>query len=339
MNVETSVLLAPLTTFHIGGPARVFIPIHTEEDAETAIALARDRGLSIFVLGAGSNILVPDSGIDGVVLHMQMRDMALTDNGEYVELVAGAGALWEDIVDAACSHELHGIENLAGIPGTLGGAAVQNIGAYGAELSPVFSYAEVIDSTTGAKRRIAKEEASFAYRTSTFKQHPELLITRVALTLKKQAPLRTEYADLVRAVESGVALVTPADVAKAVRAIRAQKFPSSKEEGTAGSFFKNPIVPQALAASLIEKFPGLPTFPLENGMVKIPLAWILDHALSLKVYAKGLVRLYEKQPLVLVAQTGASAADVDAFANEISERVHEATQIRIEREVETIGVK
>lgn len=338
MNVETSVPLAPLTTFRIGGPARIYIPVHTEEETESAIALARDRGLSLFVLGAGSNILVPDSGINGVVLHMQMRDIALEDNGDYVELVAGAGTLWEAVVDTACAEGLHGIENLAGIPGTLGGAVVQNIGAYGAELAPVFAYADVIDRTTGVKRRITKGDASFDYRTSTFKQHPELVITRVALALAKHAPLRTQYADLARAAESGVALATPADVAKAVRAIRAQKFPSGSDEGTAGSFFKNPIVPQALAASLVERFPGLPTFPLEDGAVKIPLAWILDHVLSLKGYAKGLVRLYEKQPLVIVAQTGARAADVDALAQEVSERVREATQIIIEREVETVRI-
>ncbi len=339
MNVETSVPLAPLTTFRIGGLARVYIPIHTEEEAESAVALARDRGLPLFVLGAGSNILIPDSGFDGVVLHMQMREMTIEDRGEHAELIAGAGALWEDVVDAACVHGLHGIENLAGIPGTLGGAAVQNIGAYGAEFAPVFAYADVLDSTTGAKRRITKEEALFAYRTSTFKQHSELVITRIALTLKKNASLHTQYADLAQVVESGVALATPADVAKVVRAIRARKFPAGKDEGTAGSFFKNPIITQALAASLVEQFPGLPTFPLENGMVKIPLAWILDHVLSLKGYAKGPVRLYEKQPLVLVAQAGARSADVDALANDICARVYEATQITIEREVETISAR
>lgn len=336
MTIETSVPLAPLTTFRIGGPARIYIAVQSEEEAKAAVAHARDRGLRLFVLGAGSNVLIPDTGFDGVVLHMQMRDMTSADAGMHVELVAGAGARWDDIVDAASARDLYGVENLAGIPGTLGGAAVQNIGAYGAEFATVFSYADVLDSTTGEVKRVSKNEASFAYRTSMFKQHPELVILRVALSLAKDAPLVTGYADLARAAESGVSLTTPAEVARAVRAIRAGKFPASPIEGTAGSFFKNPIISQALAASLAERYPGLPTFPREDGMAKIPLAWVLDHVLALKGYAKGPVRLYEKQPLVIVASEGAHAAHVDALAEDVCARVHEATGITIEREVEAV---
>lgn len=335
MNVQTSVTLAPFTTFHIGGPARVYCPASTIGEVNEAIAYARDNALPLFVLGNGSNILVPDAGFDGVVLHMLLDDMNMEDKGEYMELCAGAGAIWEDIVDAACMRALHGIENLAGIPGTLGGAVVQNIGAYGAELAPAFAYAEAIRSDTGETMRITNAEATFGYRSSIFRKHPELVITRVALSLPKNAELRTNYVDLAEAAASGT-LTNPTDVARAVRAIRAAKFPSRKDEGTAGSFFKNPILTQTHAAFLAEKFPGLPTFPQGDGTVKVPLAWILDHVVSLKGYARGPVRLYEKQPLVIVAQAGARASDVDALAHEIAENVREATGIIIEREVETV---
>jgi len=339
MDAQTSVPLARLTTFHIGGPATALIHADTQEDISTALDYARESGLPLYVLGAGSNLLVPDEGVHGVVLHMRMSDMAMEDDGEQILLIAGAGAMWEDIVDAACASDLYGIENLAGIPGTLGGAVVQNIGAYGAELAPVFAYAEVVDSATGKESRITREEALFAYRSSLFKKHPELIIVRVALALAKRAPLQTAYADLVRAREAGTPLTTPKEVAHAVRGIRARKFPTPAEGGTAGSFFKNPVITEEVAVALAERYPGLPTFPQGEGMVKVPLAWILDHALALKGYAKGPVRLYEKQPLVIVAESGARAEDVDALASEIHARVFDATNIIIEREVETFGAR
>ncbi|HUY05346.1 MAG TPA: UDP-N-acetylmuramate dehydrogenase, partial [Candidatus Paceibacterota bacterium] len=266
MKILASHPLAPLTTFHIGGPAHTLIEVHAEEDIPAALAHARESGLPLYVLGAGSNVLVPDAGVTGVVVRVLLRDIALHDDGACDVLVAGAGAPWEEVVDAAVARGLCGIENLAGIPGTMGGAAVQNIGAYGAELSEVFAYADTIDAATGIARRVPLEEAAFAYRSSFFKSHPELIIMRVALRLAKHAPLTTAYADLARAEASGVSLATPADVARAIRAIRAGKFPDITREGTAGSFFKNPIVSPERAAELGARFPGLPAFPHVGGM-------------------------------------------------------------------------
>lgn len=337
MEVRTDVPLAPFTTFHIGGPARYFLEVTSEEELLEGIAYARKHALSLFILGAGSNILVNNDGFNGVVLHMRMQSVRIEEaNGQNI-LIADAGARWDDAVDAACVRGLFGIENLAGIPGTVGGALVQNIGAYGAELSSTFLYADIIDAKTGSARRITREEASFAYRTSVCKTHPELVIVRVALALSRDGAPDVRYADLARAVEQGVALRTPSDVARAVRDIRSRKFPSAGEGGTAGSFFKNPIIEAGRAAALVERFPELPHYPQDDGRVKVSLAWLLDHALSLKGYAQGPVRLYEKQPLVIVANAGARASDVDALANEIALRVHDAFGIDLEREVETIG--
>ena len=339
MKIQTSLSLAPFTTFHIGGPAEVLIEAHTEEDIRTALAYAREGGLSLSVLGGGSNVLVPDRGVDGVVLHMMLRGVSFEDRGVDELLIAGAGTLWEEVVDAAIERELFGIENLAGIPGTIGGAAVQNIGAYGAELGAVFAYADVIDSATGESRRVRQSEAAFGYRSSLFKKHRELIVVRIALRLAKQAALNTAYADIGERTASGTLLRTPRDVADAVRAIRAAKFPHGSGEGTAGSFFKNPIVSREQASDLSARFRGLPDFPQENGGVKLSLAWILDHALSLKGYTNGRVRLYEKQPLVMVATDGATAAEVEALALDVSLRVHAAFGITIEREVETVGAR
>ncbi len=335
--MKEHVSLAPLTTLGVGGKARFFIEAHTEEDIEDAIVFARKLGLPFLTLGEGSNVLVPDAGIEGVVVKNVMRDTAFEDGGESVALVAGAGSLWDAVVNAAGARAIFGIENLAGIPGSLGGAVVQNIGAYGAELANTFEYADVIDTTTGKRRRITHSEAAFAYRTSFFKERRECVIVRVALRLARRATPNISYPDLARARASGESLATPIEIARAVRAIRAKKFPQNVEEGTAGSFFKNPIIPRELADSLAQRFGGLPLFPQADGRVKISLAWLLDKALSLKGYAKGRARLYEEQPLVIVANVGATAAEVDALAHEVAERVLKATGITIEREVETFG--
>ncbi len=335
--VSTHVPLAPFTTFGVGGEARFFIEAHTEKDIKDAITLARQHALPLFALGGGSNVLVPDAGIVGVVLKIAMSDIVCEKEGDETLLVAGAGALWDDVVDNAGARGLFGIENLAGIPGTVGGAAVQNIGAYGAELENVFAYADVIDSATSSPRRITRAEAAFAYRTSFFKEHREHIITRVAVRLFERAKPNISYADLVRASAEGVPLATPVEIARAVRTIRSKKFPSTSGEGTVGSFFKNPIISSEIFPSLIRRFPGLPAFPQADGRIKVSLAWILDHVLSLKGFAKGPVRLYEHHPLVIVARAGARAADIDAFARDIEERVLAATGITIEREAEMFG--
>lgn len=339
LRFQTQVPLAPLTTLGIGGVSQFFVEAYTEKDIEAAVAYARAHHLSLFPLGNGSNVLVPDSGVAGLVVKMSLRDLAFQDGSDEALLVAGAGVAWDSVVDYAAERGFFGVENLAGIPGTVGGAAVQNIGAYGAELADVFEYADVLSSVTGARRRISRAEASFAYRTSFFKEHKEYIILQVAVRLAKAAVPNIAYADLAQVHASGESLSTPADIARAVRAIREKKFPKNPEEGTAGSFFKNPVVSPEVFSSLAQRFPDLPSFAQKDGTKKIPLAWILDKVLSLKGFARERVRLYENHSLIVVAKKGARAAEVDAFVSEISARVFQATGITIEREVETFGAQ
>jgi len=337
MKLQEHVPLVPLTTFHIGGPARFFTEAQTIEEIMHALAFARERPLPIFVLGGGSNVLVADEGVDGVVLKVAMRDIQFESDGGDTLLVAGAGARWDDVVDSACVKGIFGIENLAGIPGTIGGAVVQNIGAYGAELANVFEYADVIDLRTGENKRITRSDAMFAYRTSFFKEQRAYVIARAALRFARGATPNISYPDIASRHTLGESLDTPSDIVRAVRAIRLKKFPKNAEEGTAGSFFKNPIVSRELADSLARRFPGLVVFPNENGMVKISLAWVLDKALSLKGFSIGGARLYEEQPLVIVARSGATAGEVDALAREVAGKVFIKIGIKIEREVEYVG--
>ncbi|MDP2650443.1 MAG: UDP-N-acetylmuramate dehydrogenase [bacterium] len=338
MIVQERVSLAPLTTFHIGGLAHFFAEAHTEEEIAGALERASSEGRTLFPLGAGSNVLVPDAGVEGVVLKVALSDITFLNDGEDMLLIAGAGILWDEVVDAVGARGLFGIENLAGIPGTLGGAVFQNIGAYGAEIQNVFAYADVIDSG-GAKKRVTRAEAGFRYRTSVFKEKRGGVITRVALRFVPDTGPNLAYPDLARAYAAHTPLTTPAEIAHAVRAIRKEKFPETgrAEEGTAGSFFKNPVISPQLSRDLTTRFPEVPAFPQENGTVKVSLAWILDHVLALKGHAVGKARLYEKQPLVIVTKSGATATEVEALAQDVEKRVFEATGIRIEREVETFG--
>lgn len=339
MEVFESLPLSTRTTFRIGGAARYFLEIHNDEDITTALAFSRERGLPLRVLGAGSNVLVPDEGIEAVVMHVAHAEVAFTDSEDHVVVLADAGMSWDALVATTTSRGLFGIENLAAIPGTVGGAVVQNIGAYGTELSQTFLYADCIALDDGTPKRFEASDVAFAYRSSCFKRDHSHLIVRVAFRLSKQGILNTSYPDLARVATLGTTpLATPEEVAAAVRTIRAGKFPSKTEGGTAGSFFKNPVISNALVDTLKTQYPDLPVFPQSNGESKVSLAWILDHILGLKGYAKGLVRLYEKQPLVLVAEHDATAHDVDALAQEIQTRVFDATTISIEREVETFFV-
>jgi UDP-N-acetylmuramate dehydrogenase len=337
MSVKEHVSLAPLTTFHIGGHARFFIEAQSEKDVADAISLSREQELPLYVLGGGSNVLVRDGDLEGVVLHVALQDTVFENDGHDTLLSAGAGTSWDRVVDLVGARGVFGIENLAGIPGTLGGAVVQNIGAYGVEFANVFESADVIHRVTGECRSITLAEAAFSYRTSFFKKNRDYVITRATLRFKRGATPDVSYPDLARRKDAGESLTTPAEIAQTVRGIRSQKFPHRSDEGTAGSFFKNPIISREHADELSERFPGLPLFPQEKESAKISLAWLLDHALSLKGHSVGHVRLYENQPLVIVARAGATAREVSAFANDVAERVLKMTGITLEREVETVG--
>ncbi len=338
MNLQEHVPLAPRTTFGIGGEARFLVEATTEAEIDAAITFAQEQNLPLRVLSEGSNVLIPDEGFSGVVLHIALRAVAITDDDADGAIVTGgAGALWDDVVDVATARNFFGIENLAGIPGSLGGAVVQNIGAYGAELANTFLYADTIDSTTRERCRILKKDAALAYRTSFFKQKPTLIITRVALHLTKEVRPNIAYADLARLHAEGTSLATPGEIATAVRHIRSKKFPQGAGEGTAVSFFKNPVLTQEVYAALAIRYPDLPGFSQTSGGVKVSLAWLLDHVLGLKGFSVGAVRLYEKQPIVIVATKGATAHDVDVFVKEIETRVFDETGVHIEREVETFG--
>ncbi len=370
MNIQEHVSLKELTTMKVGGHARYFVIATTVQDLSDAVSCAKEKDIPVVVLGGGSNMLIHGGDINALVIKNEIRGIEWESHGSNTEqVVVGAGESWDGFVAEAVTRELWGVENLSGIPGTVGASPVQNIGAYGVEIKDVLLWVEVFDITSGKMRRLSRVECELGYRDSLFKK-PEgkkFVVTKVAFTLRKEGVSHTEYKDLKTYFASGFSLSlegenerggahptsilpskegrrkepTLAEIRKAVLEIRSGKFPDLSICGTAGSFFKNPIVSKEKFDELKKKYPDLPGFELrmkDKGLkIKIPLAWILDHVCGLKGYEKGNVKLFEKQPIVLVQNGSASAGEIEIFAQEIIAKVKTKTGIEVEWEVAFIG--
>jgi len=341
MHIEENVPLAPLTTFAIGGPARHFAQVQDIQEMREAFAFAKAHELPVFVLGGGSNLLVSDKGYDGLVIKIKLMGVEIQQdetNAVSVICIACAGEGWDALVERACREKYWGIENLSGIPGTVGGAVVQNIGAYGAALSEVLLWAEVFDTRDNKIKMFSAAECGFDYRDSVFKHTPELVVLRAAFKLSTAPKPNISYKDLAK-LFSDSSLEIGA-IREAVLAIRKGKFPDLGVEGTAGSFFKNPIVEPSQARALAKQYPGLPMFTMpETSGVKVPLAWFLDYkngVIDMRQVKSGGARLYEKQPLVIAAKKGSSADDVKTLMREVQKQVKEKIHIEIEPEVKII---
>src|SRR3989344_5336890 len=329
MRIEENVPLAPHTTFRLGGPARYFSCIKTVEELRHSLDFSKSRNLEILLLGGGSNLLISDAGFGGLVIKIEITGV----EREGDTLIAGAGESWDALVAHTVAGGWWGLENLSGIPGTVGAAPVQNIGAYGAEIKDSVRWVEVLDRHSGEVVRMESAVCGFGYRTSIFKREPQrYVVMRAAFALTKDGTPNASYKDL-----AGIARLNLDEIRQKVLEVRSQKFPDLSKEGTAGSFFLNPVVSGQKAAELLEKYPGLPQFAAENG-VKVSLAWLLDNVLHAKGMQEGGARLYERQPLVIVAGVGASARDVTALKEKIKKEVQEKLDIMLEEEVRVVGV-
>ncbi|MDB4992183.1 MAG: murB [Parcubacteria group bacterium] len=337
MRVKEHVPLAEHTTFRIGGPVTLFVTAETIKEVKEAYELAHSRGLDAYPLGQGSNVLAGDASITKAVITLAANAITYLPGGtdEEVYVHAEGGVSWDALVSDVVAQGLWGIENLAGIPGTVGAAPVQNIGAYGVEVQDSVVQVNAYDPIGKVYVQFEKKECGFAYRDSRFKQEPRYFITGVTFALSKVPNPRLSYKDIEARREAGSKLGTSADIAREIRDIRSYKFPTLSEFGTAGSFFKNPVITPEHYGELHAAYPELPGFESAAG-IKIPLAWILDHVLQLRGFVLGPVSLFQTQPLVMVAEQGAHAHDVNALAELVSTRVHDATNIFIEREVQSL---
>lgn len=295
-------------------------------------------GMAPFVLGGGSNILLPQL-MERPVLHNKITGITVQKkNDRSIEITAGGGVIWHDLVTMVVNHGWIGLENLALIPGTVGAAPIQNIGAYGIELSDVFFSLEAVSIDTGNLRRFSREECAFGYRDSYFKRDGKgkWVITRVTLRLPQDKPLQYDYGDIGRILEAkGVGDPTSRDIYDAVITIRRNKLPDPTKIGNAGSFFKNPVVTNVLFESISKDWPEIPHYLNDNGKIKIPAGWLIEKA-GWKGYKEGKCGVHDAQALVIVNLGGAIREEVVALADKIVESVFLKFKVHLEPEVNFI---
>jgi UDP-N-acetylmuramate dehydrogenase len=358
MKIDENITLAPFTTFKIGGPADFFCSVATEADVREAVAFAQKKKIPFFVIGGGSNLLISDKGFPGLVILNEMKGIEIRSKEKGVRskededddeiISAAAGESWDGFVEYTVSQGFSGLENLSSIPGTVGASAVQNLGAYGVTAGQLIYSVRAFDTREMKFVELSSADCGFEYRDSMFKHEKgRYIITGVDFKLEKGGKVNIEYKDLKEYFEKKKVvnnppsifhhLPSPREVREAVISIRAGKLPDWKLWGTAGSFFKNPVVSAEKYAALKEKYPGLPGFPESDGKVKLALAWILDNICHAKGMMNGNVGTYEKQALVFVAKPGATAAEVVELAQELMKMVKDATGVTIEGEVEWVN--
>ncbi len=338
MNHQTDFDLTDYNTFGVAARARDFAAFgQTEELLEL---LDRTSGRQpLLLLGGGSNLL-PLSYLDGWVWHNRITSLeVLAQTGEAVDLRVGGGYNWNELVQLTLRRGWAGLENLSLIPGTVGAAPVQNIGAYGAELADRCTAVEAVDLTTGQPLQLPAADCGFAYRDSTFKQRlGRYVITHVHLRLTPaaRATVHTDYGDVSRTLADwGISRPAPADVARAVVAIRRSKLPDWRLLGNAGSFFKNPVVSRPRYAELANRHGDVPAYPLDEFSVKLPAGWLIDRA-GWRGKTVGRVGCYAGQALVIVNHGGATGEEILAFSKSVQTSVHDKFGITLEREVRLI---
>lgn len=363
LDVKEGIPLASLTTFGIGGKAKFFIEVGSTDELTEAVKFTKDNKLAVFVLGGGSNILISDNGFDGVVIKMSIKGMRhdMSNNGHVVSIFAGAGEIWDDVVSQAVNLGAGGIENLSLIPGTVGGAVYQNIGAYGVEIKDVIKSIKIYDLKTGNIMQLSNAECDFEYRSSIFKKNKNLVILGAELLLSSCMIPNLSYPDLQRRFkgQSQVGLgqsPTMNQVRQAVIEIRRSKIPYPDEVGNAGSFFKNPVVSLRQFNDLKRKYPDLRGNPVRsktsaeggssadhafkagrtsNG-IKLSAAQLIEKA-SWKGKRLGNVGVSEKHALVFVNYGRGRSKDLDVLENRVASDVYAKFSVKLASEVEKIG--
>lgn len=340
ITIEENVPLAPYTTFKIGGPARYFCLVKNAEEMAEAVVFARVEKVRILVLGGGSNILVSDAGYSGLVIKNEILGRKVIGGNADHDLVAvGAGENWDNFVEWSIDQGYCGLENLSAIPGTVGAAPVQNIGAYGVEVGSFIESVRVYDSQTMDFQNLKHDDCQFEYRDSLFKKDKgRYVIIQVIFRLKKNRPVNIEYHDLQKYF-AGIDRqnISPLQVRNAVMSIRADKLPDWKNWGTAGSFFKNPIISGEKFQKIKLRYPNISGYKQPDGRIKVSAAWILDNICRAKGLFEGNVGTYTKQALVLVTKPGATASDVVEFSNKLLRTVETETGIKMESEVDWVN--
>ncbi len=329
--------LKAFNTFGVESHAEWFVEARTADEVWSCLETFRDK--PIMVLGGGSNLLLTKD-LSGVVLKISLKGIAVVQESEnHVVLEVQAGEVWHDIVQYCLEQDYGGIENLALIPGQMGTAPIQNIGAYGVELKDVFDSCVALNRNTGQKEVFNLDDCHFGYRESVFKNELKnqfvILSVRVRLT-KRQHELKLDYGSISEVLQQqGVKNPSIRQVAQAVIAIRQSKLPDPKVLGNSGSFFKNPIVSEAEVNRLQGLYPDLPSYHAGNHLKKIPAGWLIQHA-GYKGYRQGDAGVHENQALVLVNYGEATGLEIKELAQTIQDKVFHDFGIKLTPEVNII---
>ena len=342
---QERVTLAPLGTLGIGGAARWFSRARGVEDVVDAHAWADAHGVPLFVLGGGSNLVIADAGFDGLVLQVGIAGINVSLRDQDMLVSAGAGEAWDDLVAFAVKRDLAGIECLSGIPGTVGGTPIQNVGAYGQEVSNVIESVHAFDRTTGRTVTLTAADCGFAYRMSRFKQQDagRFIVCHATFRLRAGGAPTVTYPDLVDDLRrGGVSTPKVADVRTSILRIRRRKGmvvdPEDSDTRSVGSFFMNPIVDRVtfkqIAASADAR---VPHFLMQNGDMKVPAAWLIERSGFARGHVDGAVGLSTKHPLAIINRGGATARDVLRLARRIASAVRDRFGVTLRPEPVFVG--
>lgn len=338
LSIQENVPLAPFTTLQIGGAARFFVEVRSEEELLRAFDFASARCLPIFVLGGGSNVLIADEGFPGLVVRIALSGVVWRNEGKHMLVTASAGEDWDRLVQLCVERELAGIECLSGIPGSVGGTPVQNVGAYGQEVSETIVSVRVFDRHEQSVIELTNAECRFDYRSSLFNTiaRSRYVVLKVTYKLKPQGAPTLIYPDLIRLFAKRKVRPSLSEVREAVRLVRARKamliVPDDPDCRSAGSFFKNPIIAwkdlvriETLSKTqrLIHEDEQVPHFAAGVGKWKIPAAWLIERAGFQKGYCQGRAGISSKHVLAIINRGGATALEVLNLAKAIQEQVQE----------------
>lgn len=326
--------LTPFHTFHLSAQASKIIACQTPAQLLSEWQAAFNANQPILILGQGSNVLFLDD-FDGVVLLNQLKGIAHREDEQFHYLHVQGGENWHELVKWTLAHQIGGLENLALIPGVVGSAPIQNIGAYGVEFEKVCDFVEVLNLHTGETFILNAQECEFGYRESVFKHRykESFAIISVGLKLAKAWQPVLTYGSLTN---FDPATVTPQQVFDEVCAVRSAKLPNPDEFGNAGSFFKNPVVEKALFEQLYATYPTMPHYPQADGSVKLPAGWLIDQC-ELKGFQIGGAAVHTQQALVLINKQQATGADILALAKTVRQKVRDKFQVELHPEVRFMG--
>jgi UDP-N-acetylmuramate dehydrogenase len=338
MQIQTDVPLKDFSTMRLGGLAHALTTVKSKDELADAVTWAEQQKLPILMLGGGSNVIF-SNGYDGLVIVNRIPGFeVLDDDAESTTIRIGAGEVWDDAVKRAVDMNLHGIEFLSAIPGTAGGTPVQNVGAYGAQISDTLTELEAYNISTHQFVTLKNSDCHFSYRNSMFK--PPLdrhyIITSITLRLTKTMPEPPFYATLQNYLDQHtVTEYTPAAIREAVVAIRAIKLPDPSVVANTGSFFKNPIIQPEQARDLLFTYPEMAHWTLQDGSVKVAAGWLIEQA-GLRGYKAHGMKTYERHALVVVNESAKSYDDLAAFRQEIIDKIQELFGITLEQEPELL---